>query len=108
MAAPSSATSGRAVVESARPRKWAAKLTFGLAGLALVGLLAYFLGSRRGKQEPPNFTQVTFNSGYTGPARFTRDGNTFVYSAAWNGGPVDSILSVPQELRHKLSVSTPT
>ena len=89
VAAPSSATSGRAVVESARPRKWAAKLTFGLAGLALVGLLAYFLGSRRGKQEPPNFTQVTFNSGYTGPARFTRDGNTFVYSAAWNGGPVE-------------------
>jgi len=89
VAAPSSATSGRIVVESGRPRKWAAKLVFGLAGLALVGLLAYFAGSRGLKQAPPVYKQVTFDSGYAGPARFTRDGNTFVYSAAWNGGPVE-------------------
>ena len=53
VAAPSTATGGRGVVESARPRKWTAKLAFGLAGLALVGLLAYFLGSRRRNRSLP-------------------------------------------------------
>ena len=31
--------------------------------------------------------QLTFEPGYGGPARFTRDGNTVGYSAAWNGEP---------------------
>lgn len=85
--ASSSPSGGGAVVESAKPRNWVPKLAAGLTGLALVGSLAYFVGSRRVKQEAPSYQQVTFDSGYAGPARFTRDGNTFVYSAAWNGGP---------------------
>ena len=32
------------------------------------------------------YQQLTFKSGYAGPARFTRDGSTVVYSAAWDGG----------------------
>ena len=87
--ASSSSSGNRAVVESAKPRKWVPKLAVGLTGLALVGLLAYFASGRRIKQEAPSYRQVTFDSGYAGPARFTRDSNTIVYSAAWNGGPVE-------------------
>jgi dipeptidyl aminopeptidase/acylaminoacyl peptidase len=34
-----------------------------------------------------SYQQLTFEPGYAGPARFTHDGSTVVYSAAWNGGP---------------------
>src|SRR5271157_6486982 len=61
VAAPSSATSGRIVVESGRPRKWAAKLVFGLAGLALVGLLAYLVCRLLLDNTQPVYKKVTFD-----------------------------------------------
>jgi serine/threonine protein kinase/Tol biopolymer transport system component len=60
------------------------------AALALLLLLAvtaaYFAGRRSVPASSPLYHQLTFETGYAGPARFTRDGNTVVYSAAWNGG----------------------
>jgi len=58
--------------------------------LALVAsaavLAAYFLGRRNVSSSTASYQQLTFERGYAGPARFTRDGNTVVYSASWNGG----------------------
>ena len=76
-----------AVVPSAKPRRLPLKLAAGLATLSVIAILGYLAGSRQSKPRAPSYTQVTFDSGHTGPARFTRDGNTFVFSAAWNGGP---------------------
>jgi Tol biopolymer transport system component len=47
---------------------------------------AYFAGRRYVSSSSASYHQLTFDSGYAGPARFTRDGNTVVYSAAWNSG----------------------
>ena len=67
-----------------RPR-WL--LAAALALLFIVALTAaYFIGRRSVPASSPSYQQLTFESGYAGPARFTRDGSTVVYSAAWNGG----------------------
>jgi Tol biopolymer transport system component len=48
---------------------------------------AYLVGKRSVPAAAnPSYHQLTFETGYAGPARFTRDGNTVLYSAAWNGG----------------------
>ena len=54
--------------------------------IAVAVLLAYFAGRRQVSSSTANYEQLTFDSGYAGPARFTRDGTTVVYSAAWSGG----------------------
>ena len=67
-----------------RPR-W---MRAGALALVLVAALlaAYFAGRRNVSTSTASYRQLTFEPGYAGPARFTRDGNTVVYSASWNGG----------------------
>ncbi len=48
-------------------------------------LAAYHLGRGHAAPAAVSYWQLTFEPGYAGPARFTRDGDTVVYSAAWNG-----------------------
>ena len=67
-----------------RPR-WLRAAALALVFVAAVAT-AYFAGRRSVPAASPSYHQLTFESGYAGPARFTRDGNTVVYSAAWNGG----------------------
>ncbi len=60
------------------------------AGLALMVaaaiLAAYFVGRGHATPNAVSYWQLTYEPGYAGPARFTRDGDTVLYSAAWNGG----------------------
>ena len=60
-----------------------------LVVMALAAVVVSYLAGRSNVSSAAQATyhQLTFEPGYTGPARFTRDGNTVVYSAAWNGGP---------------------
>lgn len=64
-----------------------------LAGTAAAGLggafLAHRLTARRDPPSaPPEFQQLTFRQGRVGRARFTRDGDSVVYAAAWDGAPL--------------------
>ena len=67
-----------------RPR-WIRAAALALLLVAAL-LLAYLAGRRNVSSSTASYQQLTFEAGYAGPARFTRDGNTVVYSAAWNGG----------------------
>jgi eukaryotic-like serine/threonine-protein kinase len=67
-----------------RPR-WIGVGVLTLVMVAAV-LAAYFAGRRNVSSSTALYQQLTFEPGYAGPARFTRDGNAVVYSAAWNGG----------------------
>jgi dipeptidyl aminopeptidase/acylaminoacyl peptidase len=52
-----------------------------------IAAAAYLLG-RRGAEKPPvSFQQLTFRRGAISAARFGPDGQTFVYSARWEGAP---------------------
>ncbi len=74
--------------------KWNFKTTAAaLSVLALILLLA-------GRQfvfvhaaPPPSFRQITFRPGLVTSGRFTRDGQTVVYSAGWEGRPVESFTT---------------
>ena len=54
-----------------------------------IGSAAYVLGKRAGTAPPPSYQRLTFSRGTIWNARFTPDGQTVVYSARWNGNPLD-------------------
>ena len=47
------------------------------------------------KSLPPSYQQITFGSGTIRAARFAPDGQTIVYSAAWDGSPLKLFLKHP-------------
>jgi Tol biopolymer transport system component len=67
----------------------------GLAALAALFTLAAMVGRRTATHPVPSFTRLTFRQGRVGAARFTSDGETIVYSAAWEGGPRRLYLKRP-------------
>ncbi len=66
-------------------RRWLGRVAIVLIVTAAI-VLAYLAGRRQVSSSTASYKQLTFDSGYAGPARFTRDGTMVVYSAAWNGG----------------------
>jgi len=60
----------------------------------LVILAAGFLAGRRSVvPKTPTFQQITFRRGSLSAARFGPDGETVVYSAAWEGAPVEILTT---------------
>ena len=85
----------RPVLEaSARPiRGRRVPLLIGVA-IALAGMAAtYWAGKRAGYVPPPSFHQLTFRRGSIGSARFAPDGQTILYSASWDGRPMEVFVS---------------
>jgi eukaryotic-like serine/threonine-protein kinase len=82
---PSGTRPAIAVAPPAR-RKW---LTPVIATIGAVVLFAagYLARDRSGVIGPPQFQRLTFRQGRIGGARFTPDGQSVVYAAAWDGGP---------------------
>ncbi len=74
------------------PRRWP-KLLLALASVAVVAALAlgYWLGGmlRRTSTAKPLYHQITFRRGALRAARFAPDGLAVIYSAAWEGNPVE-------------------
>jgi serine/threonine protein kinase/Tol biopolymer transport system component len=71
--------------------------------LALCTLVAAAAGIYAGKQmfspaplSPPTYRQLTFRRGSIRSARFAPDGQTILYSAAWQGSPVDVFTARPE------------
>jgi eukaryotic-like serine/threonine-protein kinase len=71
--------------------------------LAVCTLLALAAGVYGGKMffaftppPPPIYRQLTFRRGSIRSARFAPDGQTILYSAAWQGGPVDVFTARPE------------
>ncbi|HXM23961.1 MAG TPA: protein kinase [Terriglobales bacterium] len=68
------------------------------AAAVLVAALAMFLGARLRPVANPEFHRVTFERGTVYSARFTLDGRTVVYGAAWNGRPLQIYSTIPDSL----------
>ncbi len=71
--------------------------------LAVCTLLALAAGVYTGKllfttppAPPPTYRQLTFRRGSIRSARFAPDGQTILYSAAWQGSPVDVFTARPE------------
>ena len=75
---------------AASPRRWSAGVMAAALALGLtLGGVATWLASARSKatSAPVTFQQLTFRRGTIRSARFTPDGDTVVYSSAWEGKP---------------------
>jgi eukaryotic-like serine/threonine-protein kinase len=60
----------------------------GLIVAAMALTIFLFPGRRRGVSIPTRITPVSFRDGYVRMARFAPDGQSIVYGAMWDGGPV--------------------
>ncbi len=70
----------------------------GAAGAALAALslaAGYFVGHRGEAPAQPTFARLTFNRGLMTSARFTPDGQTVAFSAAWDGQPLRTFTLRP-------------
>ena len=79
-----------------RPSR-AIALVLGLMVIALIAG-AYLLGKREGLAysiTPPTYHQLTFRGGTIRMARFAPDGKNIVYSAAWEGKPIELLVTRP-------------
>jgi len=81
---------------SAAPRKAAARFLLPAVLLAAGLMLGFFAREALRKSEPPSFARLTFRRGTVWNARFTPDGQTVVYSAAWEANPVEVFLTRPE------------
>ena len=98
-----SAASQPSVVAPAKdvapPTKGGHKLTAALVGLALlVGAGAGLLAGKpfwRLSIPNPRYHEITFRRGDIRSARFASDGQTILYSAAWQGNPVEIFSARP-------------
>ena len=75
--------------EIKRRRLWPLLTGAVLATALIVGISAYLAGKQAGERPPPSFRQLTFRRGEILSAHFAPDGQTVVYSAAWDGKPVE-------------------
>src|SRR6202035_2288952 len=93
-------SSSTAIATSPAPpsRKFPAALIFALGVLLAAGAGLYagkkFFASA--PAEPPVYRQLTFRRGSIRAARFAPDGQTILYSAAWQGNPVDVFTARPE------------
>ena len=86
------ASAGRAV----RRPSWAMAAGAAVAIAAVAALLAYSSGKKAGYVPPPAFHQLTFQRGEVGGSFFAPDGQTVVYSAAWEGRPFEIFVNRPE------------
>jgi eukaryotic-like serine/threonine-protein kinase len=85
-----SVSGGLEAAEPARARRRGWALPALLALLAGSGLALLIQNALRGKPDSPvQFQRLTFQRGRLQTARFAPDGQTIVYSAAWDGGPLE-------------------
>lgn len=77
---------------------WVPFEVLAVIALALIAT-AYWEGKREGLSSsitPPTYRQLTFRGGTIRMARFAPDGKTIVYSAAWEGNPVELYTTRPE------------
>jgi len=67
------------------PRRRVRRALFGAVAAASLAIGAFFAAASFRAAPAAAFQRVTFRRGIVSAARFTADGNTIVYSAAWDG-----------------------
>jgi hypothetical protein len=84
---------GPAMRAPGRPRRARGFARGVAAGVAMTALAsAAIVWLLRPESVVPEYRQVTFRNGVVSSARFTPDGQSFVYSASWDGRPYAAFL----------------
>jgi serine/threonine protein kinase/Tol biopolymer transport system component len=93
-----SGVSSSAAVPALVPRR--AALSWGAVGLAALAVIlvaagSVWVGVRLGEKPQPEFRQLTFRRGTIEAARFAPDAQSVIYSAGWDGKPVQIFTAKP-------------
>ena len=80
-------TAGTTLPQVAGGKRRLAFVALGLIMIATCAAVFFMLGKRTGRGPAQSFQRLTFRRGWVNAARFAPDGQTVVYSAAWEGGP---------------------
>ena len=80
------------------PVRRARALPWVFAGILAAATLLLVLLQFRSPTPPPAYRRLTFEAGTIYSARFASDGQSIVYSAAWNGKPVQLFSTVGNSL----------
>ncbi len=86
-AARSSSSSGIKTIPAPQSRK--AVFALAAALIAAFGVIGFLLLHRNAAPAAPAYHLLTYRRGTIRMARFAPDGQTVIYSAAWEGGPVE-------------------
>ena len=94
----SSSTSHASLAPVPARSSWQRRSLFAGLGVGLLLAAVAFVVARRTAPlpEPPAFHELTFQRGYIQAARFAPDGGTIIYSAAWNGKPIELFSTRPE------------
>jgi len=68
---------------------WRSAATAATVTLAVCLTIGIFIAKRRPQSSQPTYHQLTYRRGTVYSARFAPDGQTIIYSAAWDGTPPD-------------------
>jgi len=94
---------GQAEVAS-RPRRRGRVAAWGATALLILGAAVaggLYLGGRRPSAPPATYRQISFRRGTVRMARFAPDGQSVVYSATWEGGPLEVLIARPESLQSR-------
>ena len=88
----------QSAVETAAPqtKSWSASALVGIAALVVGFVLGAILLRGSNKPEFAAYHPLTFRRGIVHSARFAADGKTVIYSAAWEGKPLDLYTTRPE------------
>jgi Tol biopolymer transport system component len=90
-------TTGVRALPAERTRKpWLLLALAAVLGALIAGPFIYSAGKKAGFVQPPEFHQITFSRGEVNGALFAPDGQTVVYSAAWEGAPFEIFINRPE------------
>ncbi|MEO8432131.1 MAG: protein kinase [Acidobacteriota bacterium] len=78
-----------------RPRRRLPRAIATAAAILAALAAGMWLQKRFNRTQPPSYQQITFGSGTIRSARFAPDGQTIVYSVAWDGTPLKLFLKHP-------------
>jgi serine/threonine protein kinase/Tol biopolymer transport system component len=92
----SSAVTRTATTPQQKPRSIAMLLGICTVVALAAGVFAGKLLFTKGPLPPPIYRQLTFRRGSIRSARFAPDGQTILYSAAWQGNPLDVFTARPE------------
>jgi hypothetical protein len=92
--------------EVAPDPRWRGRIVaWGAAGLLVLAaaFAGGYLAERRPIPPPATYRQITFRRGTVRMARFASDGQSVVYSATWEGGPLEVLVARPLDSLEQIS-----
>ncbi len=97
LSATSSTSASAVVVAQKKDRMPLGRIVPLAVTIVMLGLLAaaWWLGRRQASASLPTYHQLTFDRGLVYAARFAADGRSILYSASWNGQPLQIYSTIP-------------